>query len=248
MTAPGRRGLIAIGIVAFLVSATLSFPAHVAARWFLPDSVKASGVRGTLWRGTASAVVVESAVLGTTEWRVRPLALLLGQLRASLDLKLEGGALSGQVSTGLGGRIRVRKLYGVVPLSMLSGLVPTEQYDGRLGLDIESAVVSGGWLVDANGTVDIVGLRIVNPVDQPLGDYEISFAGAGDDSLDGAFRDTKAPLKAEGRLILHADKRWEIDGLVTPTPQTPAQLSQGLAMFATADRQGRFKLSLQGER
>ena len=247
MTAPGRRGLIAIGVVVFLVSATMSFPAHVAAGWFLPDTVQASGVQGTLWHGTASAVVIDSFVLGATDWRVRPLNLLLGRLRADFDIKLEGGALSGQASAGLGGKVRLRELYGVIPLSMLSGLIPTEQYDGRLGLDIESAVVNGGWLVDASGTVDIVGLRIINPIEEPLGDYEFTFSGADDDSLDGVFRDSNAPLKAEGVLILHADRRWELNGTITPTPQTPSRLSQGLAVFATTDAQGRYQLSFSGD-
>lgn len=247
MRPPGRRALIVIGVIAFVFSVIVRFPAHVAARWFLPDQVQVSGVQGTLWRGNAAAVAIDSTVFGATQWRVRPLALFVGQLRADFDLKLPGGALNGQASATPGGKLRLRGLTGVVPLAALGQLIPTGSYEGRLGLDIDSAVIADGWLVDASGTVDIVDLRMNAPVEEALGNYVLTFSGAGEETLDGVFRETEAPVEAEGVLSLRADRTWELNGTISTTPKTPTQVSQGLAYLPSAGRQGQFLISFSGD-
>lgn len=247
MTTPGRRTLIVAGIAAYLLFVTVSFPAHVAARLFAPESLRLGAPSGTVWNGRAESVAFGDTVAGATEWQLRPLALLRGRLSAELTINFAGGAVVGGAAVTPAGTIYLDNVAGVVPLSMLNSIVPTSTFDGRLGLDLIDARLVDHWLVDAHGTVDLVDLRMISPIEEPLGSYELLFDGADGDTLNGVFRDVQARLGAEGSLVLHRDRRWELDGLISAPAGTRAELTRALAMLGQRDPQGRYRLTLGGE-
>ncbi|NND60218.1 MAG: type II secretion system protein N [Gammaproteobacteria bacterium] len=246
MKAPGLRGLIVIGALAYLAFLLVTFPAHVATR-LLPDAVEASGVSGTLWRGQASSLRIDNMVVGETKWRLKPLALLTVRIKADVEIDLADGVIAAEVAATPTGRIFLADVAGVVPINALSGLIPTDMIDGRIGLDLASASLEDGWLVDAEGTVDVVDLRVIAPVAESLGNFELQFTGAGEESLDGRFRDTRAPLQANGTLVLHRDRRWVLDGSVSASQGASPQLSQALAMLGPRDNRGAYQVSLSGQ-
>lgn len=248
MKAPGRRTLIAAGIAAYVIFLLARFPADLAVRWFAPDDVLVATPSGTLWNGRAEAVQFAATSTGPVEWRVRPLALFIGRVTADVTARLAGGgSVAGRVGVTPTGTVYLKDIAGVVPLSALAGAVPTSTFDGRIGLDLAEARIDDNWLVDATGTIDLVDLQLVAPFAETLGSYELAFAGAGADQLVGAFREVQARLGAEGQLVLHHDRRWEIEGLVSATAATSNELSRALALLGPRDAQGRYLLAMSGE-
>lgn len=244
---PRGPALIAIGVSAYMIFLVATFPAHLAARWFLPDGVQATGVKGTIWSGQADAVAASATILGRTKWDARPLLLFVARLSADVETRISDGALQGRIAIRPGGTMTLHDVAGVVPLSMLSAIVPTAMLDGRIGLDLDSATLKDNWIIDAKGTVDLVNLTITSPVVEALGSYEIAFNGAGDDTLVGDVTNIDGPLEAQGKLLLHKDRRWNLEGNLTPSAATSSQLSQALGMLGQRDGQGRYNLSFSGE-
>lgn len=239
------RGLIAVAAVGYVVFLLISFPAHVAVR-LLPETVSVMGAQGTVWRGQAFRVSVGGVQLGSTQWKLQPLSLLTGRVAADVTAALTGGAIDGTVAVSPGA-VRLSGVSGVIPIEALESLLPVSMIDGRIGLDIQSARIESGWLTDAEGTVDLVELRATAPTEERLGNFEIIFEGAGEEVLEGVFRDTKAPLKANGKLLLYPDKRWEIDGQVSATAETSRQLNQAFTMLGARDEKGIYTLAFSGQ-
>ena len=60
--------LATAGAGAFLVFVIAGVPASVALRWLGPDSLRLSGVSGSLWRGSADSADVGRLRLRDTKW------------------------------------------------------------------------------------------------------------------------------------------------------------------------------------
>lgn len=239
--------LVAIGVASYALFVLATFPAEVAARWFAPDGLVLGAPSGTLWQGRAESLALGTTVTGPVEWKLRPWSLFAGRLSADCSVRLDGGSVAGRVAVTPTGTVHLHDVAGVVPLSALAAAVPMSAFDGRLGLDIATAKIIDQWLVDATGTIDLVDLRIVAPIEEALGSYEVAFTGADAGRLDGAFREVQANVGAEGVLTLHNDRRWEVDGLVSAAAGTSSELTRALALLGQRDAQGRYQLALSGE-
>ena len=97
----GRKASLILGCVVFMGTIVALAPAAVAYRWLAPAEVRLSGVDGTLWQGNARLGSVDTLGFQDLEWQLKPSRLLLGQLAATLSLKLGEGFLDGNVATGL---------------------------------------------------------------------------------------------------------------------------------------------------
>lgn len=248
MRVPRRRTLLAVGIAAYLLFVLARFPAEVAVRWFAPDGVIVAAPSGTLWNGGADALLLGRTAWGPLQWQARPLALFIGRVAADVTVRAPGGgSVAARIGIAPTGTVHLADVAGIVPLSALAGTIPTGTFDGRIGLDLAEARLDEHWLVDATGTIDLVGLELLTPIAETLGSYELTFAGAQADRLVGVFREVQAKLGAEGQLVLHRDRRWEIAGLVTATSATSNELSRALAMLGQRDAQGRYLLAMSGE-
>lgn len=241
------RWLIVAGVVAYLLFLAAALPARLAFGWFAPQGVRAQGVTGTIWSGSASAIAADDLVLGRTSWSMQPLKLLAGRLSVSFETRYGSGSLQGVVSAGLGSRLRLRNLRGVLPVEALSVVANVEMFDGTIGIDMQRAVLNRGWPVAASGTIDIADLKLTAPVTEALGSYEISFAGGKGGDVEGVFADIAGPIDAGGTLTLRPDRSWQLAGAAAPGSDASAQLSTALGMLGPLNANGQHEFSLSGE-
>lgn len=237
------RALLVIGLAAYLLLAIVSFPATLAIAWFVPDEIRTANVTGTAWSGHADTIVTPHATLLDTRWSARPLSLITGKMTYKINTTVAGGAIETRLSISPGGSIVLKELTGVVALSSLPSIAPSVTIDGRVGLDFARLKIADQWLIDAEGTLDIIGLTLVNPVAETLGNFEVVFNGADESGLQGLINNLEGPLDVNGTLSLPGDRNWQLNGNIKPTSATSSQVIQGLAFLGSRNSDGSYALT-----
>lgn len=241
----GALKLLALGIVAFILSLIATVPAQIAGR-YLPANVQASGLQGTLWRGQASRLRVRGFDLGEVTWDAHPLALLVGRLQSEIGINRPD--MQGQGTVGLSFhtlRLMDTKLVGraeiLTPYLSNYG-VNTE---GRFEADIQNLQFDEGGPQAADGVIVWSDAHLLEPTDLELGDVTTTLKQDGDAAT--------ADLKNSGdALRLTGDARlqqgWKYDARlhVEPTPTTPQEVRETLPMLARPGAQGDITLNQQG--
>ncbi|MEL7448828.1 MAG: type II secretion system protein N [Pseudomonadota bacterium] len=240
------KRLVLLGVVAYGVFLLARFPAAAAVSWFTPDSVQVSQPSGTIWSGEASLVRADDLSLGATTWSFAPLSLVKGRVGVNLSTTIDGSQLEATVARGLGNRVFLSDLSGVVPLQRLPGLMDPNLYAGTVGLDITSLTLEDGWPVDAEGTVDIVSLSAMQPSRREVGSYEVSFDGTTTEPLIAAITDVDGLLAVNGSISFSEGRKYLLDVAVTPRPGTPRELVNVLELLGEASPDGSRRLVLEG--
>ena len=57
-----RTRYLAIGLVTLLLGLVIFFPARVAYRWFVPDTISFAGISGSVWNGGAREAYAQRVV------------------------------------------------------------------------------------------------------------------------------------------------------------------------------------------
>jgi hypothetical protein len=153
---------LALGVGAYLAFLIVSFPASTAYRWFVPQSLRLTGIEGTFWSGRAAAGSFEQIVLQDLRWRGAPWQLLLGGVAADFEARLPDGFVGAHVS-GRPSALRLTNVRLGTSLSMLQGLVPIGGTRGQATVNLSEVVLTDGWPTNVIGE-----LRLGKPRVPPL--------------------------------------------------------------------------------
>lgn len=241
--------LVALGIGAYLVFAIVTLPASVVLSRFAPPSVRAAGVSGTLWKGSAQVLQVGSSNLGGVQWDMHVLSLFTARLTADFKLTRIDGFAQGVATVAPGGRITLQDVSGSLPMSVLPPNVAPGGWAGTLNMRFARLVMENGWPVDAEGNIEVIDLT--GPASKPtnLGSFAIKFP-AGEapppDTLVGALTDLGGPLQITGTAQLKQDRSYVIEGMIATRPDAPPDIVNVLQFLGPPDAQGRRPFSLAG--
>jgi general secretion pathway protein N len=251
-----RWSWLALGVGAYLAFAVSSFPAATAVRWLLPPQVAVSGVRGTVWSGSAASATLDGLPVSDLRWRVRPWTLLTGRVGANVEARLVDGFVNTNVTVSKA-RVQLSDLRGGTSLAAL-GLVPSLRgVRGQASVALSELDLENGWPARVVGDLKLAGLEI--PPLMPggnssliaLGDYTVTFgdapAGSPPGSVAARFVDNGGPLEVAGTLLVDQKRAYTFDALIKPRAGAQRELVDGLnIMTADPDAQGRRRLTLTG--
>lgn len=152
-----HRHLWLAGIASFALGAVVFAPASFLALVIgSPSSgISYSSIKGTVWRGTLNDVTAGGQPLGQVHYTLVPLALLTGNLGATIDFSGPAGSGEGKIGLGLIGRkIRIENARIAYDLGWLSrysifGL----PYQGEVRFNIKHLAVSPRRCLRADGDI-----------------------------------------------------------------------------------------------
>jgi general secretion pathway protein N len=240
--------LVVLGIASYLLFAIWTLPASVLLRW-LPPNVHVDGIHGSAWRGSAAVVEVGSSMLGEAHWKLHPLALFLGHIKADVNLKRLDGFAQGIVTASTT-QIKLSDLSASLPLAALPPDVAPGGWMGTVNLRLSNLQIEQGWPTAVAGTIEV--LQLTGPARNPtnIGSYKATFpapkASADAKTLVGALTDVGGPVQINGTLQLKPDRTYLIDGLIAARPDAPRDVSNALQFLGAPDAQGRRPFSLSG--
>ena len=244
-----RTKLIITGVCAYLLFVLATVPASLLFK-FTHNQLQSSATSGTIWRGKASTLQAGILNIGDVEWNLHLLPLFIGHVSADVKLTQQKGFAQGNVSLSAGGKIRLSKFTASLPLDSIVGQggLPGG-WTGTANIRFEELVLKNNWPSTATGNIDIV--DVTGPANEPanLGDYRITFPATEStaSSLVGDLQDLNgAALNITGKLIIGADRSYQLNSMVAARPNTPESLAQGMQFLGEPDAQGRRPFSASG--
>lgn len=244
------RLLAGIGVLSLLLSLVALVPARVGVSTLLGPDSGASGLSGTVWRGTALHLSIAGVTIGPVNWQVKPWRLLRGQVAAAVEATVPDGFLNGTVAFAPGGSIAVDDLEAAAPLALLTP--STGAGGGQVAARLDSLAFEDGHVGTAVGTLKVAGFVLPVPTtgtELAPGTYSIVFDARDlppDEPLTGTLTDEGGPLEIAATLTLTPPATYEINGTAKPRPGTPDELREALKMLGPATEDGGHALSIAG--
>jgi len=240
--------LVALGILSYLVFALVTLPASVVISRLEPYGVRAAGVSGTAWNGSAQVFQVAGINVGQLSWDLHVVPLFTLKAVADVDVRRVDGFARGVVSAGKT-RLELTDFSASLPVAALPPQVAPGGWTGVVNARFASLVVENDWPTSADGMIDLADLT--GPARRPvnIGSYQVRFPekGTTTDTLVGAINDTGGPIQINGTIQLKAaDRSYLLDGLVATKPNAPADFARTLEFLGPPDAQGRRQFSLSG--
>ena len=242
----GRLTLLLLTGTVLLALFIARIPASVVSA-LLPATVTASGVTGSLWRGSASHVDVSQRgqvfALGRVNWVLNPRGLLWGDV---LTLESRWGDQRGDLALDfrLGGTTHLNDVMLSLDLGWVRNLIPL-YVAGRLTADMDHlAVDSTGMLLGASGRIvwENAAWRAVGG-DVSLGTYVIDIDTT-DQGVQGRMSTRKGALEVNGQFAIEQGRYTLAADLSGPAARNEA-FQQAIALLAVPVGSG-YRIELSG--
>lgn len=250
--------LLLLAIVVYLVALIMLFPARIAWQWFGEDMATAtpiqlSGIKGTIWHGSANQLQTEAVTLTELKWDWRASDLLQLGLGANVSADAGAGPFSASITQYGEQDFDVANALGEIPLELLLTSSPYAAYlnDGVISVDVEHIEIRDGLPTSASGALRASNLSIglMRPP-APLGDYLILLSPAdatqGDLAItaqinDDHFNVEATLLKTDIQLTVDQQGCYQALGYAEPTPQFDARLGR---LMGPLNAQGQIPVDL----
>jgi general secretion pathway protein N len=237
--------LLALGVVAFIVSLVITAPAHLAGR-FLPPGIKASGLEGSLLRGQAGQLQVHGLDLGTVAWDVQPLALLSGRVQADVTLEHPDRRGRGVIGVGFGG-------VHMIDTQLTSNTQILAPYlanygaaiNGRFEANIDELQFNEAGPQAADGLLLWQDARLESPAQLSLGNVNVTLSQDGDMAV-ADLKNTGNELRVTGEARVQPGWKYDARLRIEPTPATPQAVRDTLPLLGQPDARGAITLTQQG--
>ena len=247
-----RWSWLALGVGAYLAFALSTLPAATAVRWLAPPQVAFSGIRGTIWSGSAANGTIGGLPVQDVRWRVRPWTLITARVGATVEARLADGFVNTGITASTGA-VQFNDLRGGTSLGTLALVLPIRGMRGQASMALSSLELENAWPTRVLGEIKLAALEIAPVVANgsanlvPLGDYTVTFGEAPPRSIAARFNDNGGPLEVAGTVVVDQKRKYTFDALIKPRAGAAKELVDGLnIMSADPDPQGRRRLTLEG--
>ena len=241
------RTVIALALVAFLVTVLVRLPATVALAQVNTSPATVHNPSGTVWRGHAQTVTYPGVSVDDVNWRLDPLSLFAARLGGNVDFSLFGGPSSAEVFSSFAGNLAIRNGHYVVAAGSLSRQIPGDlvELGGKVDLTIDEWDFIGRLPDALRADILWENAVVVSPAAAQLGNVTITIepnpAGhsARVDNQGGQVR-------ISGKVDVDKQGVWRSDIRLKPNPGAPAELDSTLSLVGKRSADGSYRLRQTG--
>lgn len=247
-----KKSFVILGITAYFIFLITSIPASQGIQWiqnFFPQElVQISQPKGTIWSGSADRITVHQVQFDNVNWEIRPLALLTGKLRLSIDINNSKHKASATFDFNRQGLVSVENLNGDIPANLLSQLpyAKNTSPSGSLTLAINAIHFSDTSLpTEADGEIIWHNAGLSSPFSLSIGTLLIKLESQ-DEDIQIHIKDQDAQIKVDTTIVLGKDGNYKIQGELTPKPNTDQKLTSTLTLLGKKDLRGIIHVNYRG--
>lgn len=239
------RGLITAFVLTLILGLIILFPARVAIGWFVPSDISISGIKGSVWNGSAKEASVEGIYLRDLKWSLNAFQSLTGAPSYSVEATPVSGFFESDVRIGFDGTLSMSELTAALPLEIFADSSGLRGLQGNASLTFERVKFVEGLAIIADGTVQVADLIIPIVGRDSLGGYTAEFYTQ-NNGVSASVEDTDGVLDLAGSFQLRTDRSYEFVGLVIAKPETPQGVRDQLRFLPPANERGQQELRLEG--
>lgn len=240
-----------LGLVAYLVFLIVSLPAAQA--WKLIDGqvpVKAFGLNGTVWEGSAAVVLQAARRIEALQWDLRPSRLLLGRLDANIQARLPGGRIRSDVSLSPGS-VAARQVRFEMPAPELVQWAGFRQQlpvrlEGQFDAVLRELLVDGKQIEKVDGLVGWNNAVIrFGSAPLPLGDLALRLEPA-TGGTNGTLTSQGGTIDVGGTMRLSPDGRFVMDLAVKAQGEISEDTRRAMALLRIPADGSQIRARLSG--
>lgn len=237
--------ILVAGYVVFLI-ATLPASWVMERATLANPALKAYGVQGSAWKGTASALVIQGWQIDSVAWELSPWRLLTGE--AQIAWHSTGTTLHGDgvLLAGLwGDAIGMKDLDARVPVEVvarqmrLPGITP----QGVLLIDLDELRIGGQQIQAVSGTLTWQHAALSDTL--RLGDIRAEL-GMQEQEVRARIKDQGGPVAIDGLLRLKPDGNYRFEAALGARDSNDAGLNATLRLLGQPGSDGRIRVEHTG--
>ncbi len=243
--------LILAGALSFVVGILVQAPAALLYAWLAPKleaPVQLLGITGTLTRGAVTQIRQNNQLVAAdVDWTLRPLSLLLAQLRYQLQSDKAPLMFTGEVSQGISGtslrQVNANSELRALAAAADQAFVPV---NGTASLDLAELKLRDGWPVTAEGLVRLGGVAWTlgkEPVS--LGDFQAQLRTE-DDQIIAQISTTGGNVEVNGEARLRNDRSYDYALKLKSKADAPPMIANLMRQLGNPDGQGYYTLEKRG--
>ncbi|MDH3325462.1 MAG: type II secretion system protein N [Gammaproteobacteria bacterium] len=210
--------------------------------------LKVYGLSGSLWQGEAKRVSYAGKHFNQVAWELHPLALLTGNLSASLRFKNAEGNASGLFSYGFTGDLTAENL--LVNIQATEALkmakIPAFKLGGEFKLNLPRVTFADDRLAFINGRLLWADAKSIFPQKLDLGNLVVDLSTSEDDVILAKLSDGGGALELGGGLTLAPDGKYDFNGQFSAREGRQSVLGRSLGFMARYDANGKAVLKRTG--
>ncbi len=253
---PSRQILLylLLGVFSYLLFLLFTLPATTvygiaAERGWIPETIEAQGLSGTLWSGQATHLRIRQLQLQRVQWQFQPSQLWRVQARYAVRFWHPQGQGHGILAF----RPSAMDVYSVraeLPATEVArgfATIPLA-LDGQMLLDAPRLRWNYAFrLIEAEGVLGWLNAAAGFPRPYPLGDLRADVHTEDDGTLHAVVRDQEGTLGVQGVMLWYPDDRYEIRVDLEPRQPISRELQAVLRLFAAQGADGRYQLRHSGQ-
>lgn len=235
--------LIVIALYLFFLVTTLPASVVLSAINF-PKNITLSSISGTIWSGNVRQLHVSGVALGSVNWELHPLNLIIGELSADVSIINNQQYINTQFNLSSSGRIELEDTRFLIDLSSLQPLTygMPFSYAGKVSGYFPVSFFKNNDYVGINGKLSLNDIRMISPQRQSFGDLIIDFRAEKEGATSGKIKDSGGLLNATGQLTLNKDGQFNLS-MKLAAREAGSSLEKMLSFLGKKDASGRFALN-----
>jgi general secretion pathway protein N len=233
-----------------LIFLLATVPARFALQYLPADlPLRISGASGTIWHGRAEQAVWQKQAIGQIQWKLSPLPLLLGKVKANVKIDGDGIEAHGLVTatrnqTVILTNTEINADLTRIPLPQKLMATP----GGKAHALIHHARIENRWPTELDADITWQPAELLSPFEVKIGKATLN-VGSSNNTLNGDLQ-SEGALETKGKLSLSRNGAFSANVKIAPTEQTPRELRDMLPMLGRPDSKGavtlRQSLQLRG--
>ena len=253
VTHPGAGKLLLIGLCSYLLFAIAQTPASVLRDLLPADSgVQLSGLRGTLWNGSAASLSVAQHRLQSLQWSINGWALLGARLSAQLsaDWVVNGQRqpLSSNLDLSVLGTLTLRDTRATLDAASLAqtAQIPLAQLGGQVTITLDELEIRADTVPSASGMISWREATVSVAETVSLGEVSIELKPSQQPPLLAEISNRGGELQLRGEASVQDSGDYQLRLNMKPLPGSSDNVRGSLKMFARPLNDGSFQLDNQG--
>ena len=210
----------------------------------LPKNVKVTSVSGTVWSGKIRKLDYSGINLGSLNWELNPLYLLIGEISADVVIIKDEQHFKSEVTFSSSGKIELEETRIEFNLSTLQPLTygMPFSYSGHVSGYFPVSYIYKNNYVGVNGKLSLLNIEMISPQQQSFGDFSIDFRAEKDGATSGEIKDSGGELNIDGQLSLSKNGQLNIVTKLAANDKN-SSLEKVISFLGRKDSSGRVLLN-----
>ena len=241
-----QKKQLLISLLIILLMLILQFPATTAINSINKNNLKANGVNGTVWKGSASEISSNEIYLRQARWKIIPSELLKGNLTFDVSTYPFNGQLKFNLILDPMNNLRATDIKGNFPNDIFEIIAPFLGISSEIVMNIKSLSLNNKNINQLEGQILLNNFVMKGISNRVLGSYKIDLFDRNGE-IYGSIDEISGEVDIAATMSLSLSGNYIIDGVVSAKQSTSDQVRTILSFLGTENENGQRSFRFEGE-